>query len=1284
MKREVVRTTAVGRGKYVLVGKRPPYENRNYPGVDCRVKTMPRILVRFAVCACILAVSAAAQQSRITEPIDDTARVILPGSVRSKARLSDDQGPADPSLQIPFITLSMKPSAAQQADLDRLLEEQRDRSSSKYHQWLTPEQFGDRFGLASGDYAAVTAWLESHGLHMEYVAQARNWVAFSGAAHDVERAFHTQIHRYLVDGQAHFANSTAVSIPAALAGIASGIRGLDDFWRVAPAAFPDNTTASGVNQLAPDDWATIYDVSPLYAMGIDGTGQRIGILGGSDMDQSYINTFRSQFGLPPTTVEQHLVGPDPGITASANEAALDVEWSGAIARRATIVYIYSANFNTAAQGAIDQNLATVLSESLSSCEPEAAAGNRLMAQQANAQGITWMASWDDSGPAGCDAHGFFGTTGNATTVSDGPAVGIPASYPEVTAVGGTEFNEAGGHYWNSSNTANSASAISYIPEMVWNETGAGGLLASGGGPSIFFSNPPWQAGPGVPADNARDVPDISFSAAGNHDPYMVVNSNGQRATGGTSASSPSFAGVVALLNHYLVSSGVQSQPGLGNINPELYRLARTTTNVFHDITQGDNFVPCAAGSPGCVNGSMGYAASPGYDLATGLGSLDVYNFVTQWNTTAAGTTISLAASPSSITFGNPVQLTATVTPVAGSGTVPSGTVAFSTGRTLLGIGPIVNAGGVALATLTVTGSVLPVGSARITAAYSGDSNFNSSTGSTTVSVAPGATGSYVSVNISPNPAHEGEFIRVTLTEEAGVATTITGWTINGNNDFSLFAQDFGTTTLPAYGSLSASITSAFPAVLPSARVYVFTGVDAGGGTWSQQYTLTLEGPLQTPDITLVSAPATVEQNPAAGSSCQWSQQLILQEQLGFEIQLTRFLAGGVDWSSQIQQLFGTTHLAPLGMLQASICWPGPAAPPATTFEVDGTDQTGFPVTATVQATYAGPATSPAALSVAQNSVTLSAPGASGAAFATLNVNFVGSGAWTVSVIPANRSTAWLTANAATGTGSNQVMMLASSGGLTPGVYNATLLIQATNAVPQFVEVPVVFLVGTTTGIAINGLSNGASFQTVYAPGMILSVFGSQLASSTQVVSSLPLPVSLAGASATVNGVAAPFYYASPSQLNIQIPYETGIGPAVVGVNNNGQVASYVFTVAASAPGIFTDPNHPSALVPDSSGNRGDTLLIFITGEGQVSPALPTGASPFIATPLSLLPQPSLPVTVTVGVVPAQIAFAGIPSGLAGATQINFVIPPNAPLGVQPVVVTVGGIASPAATITVGQ
>jgi uncharacterized protein (TIGR03437 family) len=816
---------------------------------------MPGILARLAVCAFVPAVTPAvllAQQSRVAGPIDDARRVILPGSVHAKAQPSYDQGPADPSLRMPFITLTMKPSATQQADLERFLDQQLDQSSPNYHRWLTPEQFGDRFSLTPADYAVVVSWLQSHHLHIEAVARARNWVACSGAARDVELAFHTRVHRYLVDGQAHIANATDVSIPAVLQDLIGGIRGLDDFWRLPPSATPYNTSGSGVTQLAPGDWATIYDVSPLYAMGIDGTGQRIGIVGRSDMDQSYIDSFRSQFGLPPTMIEQHLVGPDPGITNAASEAALDLEWSGAIARGATIVYIYAGNFNDAVQAAIDQNLATVLSESFGTCEPQSAVGNRLMAQQANAQGITWVASSGDSGAAGCDPHGFFNTVGNATTVSDGPAVSAPASFPEVTAVGGTQFNEGTGNYWSSTNNANGGSALSYIPEVVWNETGAGGLLASGGGASIYFSKPAWQAGPGVPADNARDVPDVSFSAAGNHDPYMVVNVNGERATGGTSASAPSFAGVIALLNHYLVSQGAQAQPGLGNINPELYRLAGATTNVFHDITQGNNMVPCVAGSPDCVDGMLGFAAGPGYDLATGLGSIDVYNLVTQWNSPAAGTSTSLAASPSSIAFGGSVQLTATVTPVVNNSAVPGGTVTFSTGQTVLGIAPLVTTGGVALATLTVTGPLLPAGNAIVAATYSGDAVFNPSTGFTAVAVSAGPGGSFVSVNITPNPAQAGQVIRVSLTEQAGVGTTITGWTINGDNEFSLFAQDFGSTILPAYGTLFTDITST---PFPGTRVYVFTGVDADGRTWSQQYTLILEGVFQAPALKNVGSAA---------------------------------------------------------------------------------------------------------------------------------------------------------------------------------------------------------------------------------------------------------------------------------------------------------------------------------------------------------------------------------------------------------------------------------------------
>jgi uncharacterized protein (TIGR03437 family) len=249
------------------------------------------------------------------------------------------------------------------------------------------------------------------------------------------------------------------------------------------------------------------------------------------------------------------------------------------------------------------------------------------------------------------------------------------------------------------------------------------------------------------------------------------------------------------------------------------------------------------------------------------------------------------------------------------------------------------------------------------------------------------------------------------------------------------------------------------------------------------------------------------------------------------------------------------------------------------------------------------------------------------------------------------------------------------------VYSATLLLQATDAVPQFLEVPVIFTVGSS-GTTIGGIANGASFQPLFAPGMILSVFGTQLANATQAVSTLPLPASVQGTSATVNGVPAPLYFVSPAQINVQIPYETGAGPAILGVNNNGQVAFVPFTVSPSAPGIFTDLK--SALVPFFTAKHGDTLLAFITGEGLVSPPLATGAAPFAGTPLSLLPEPTFPVAVTVGGVPAQIAFAGIPSGLAGATQINFIVPGEAPTGVQPVVVTIGGIASAPATVTIMQ
>jgi uncharacterized protein (TIGR03437 family) len=239
------------------------------------------------------------------------------------------------------------------------------------------------------------------------------------------------------------------------------------------------------------------------------------------------------------------------------------------------------------------------------------------------------------------------------------------------------------------------------------------------------------------------------------------------------------------------------------------------------------------------------------------------------------------------------------------------------------------------------------------------------------------------------------------------------------------------------------------------------------------------------------------------------------------------------------------------------------------------------------------------------------------------------------------------------------------------LYTTTLSIQSAGSTPQAVNVPVTFVVGSSSTTVISGVAHGASFKTVFAPGMEMSVFGSSLAPSTQVASGVPLPLSLAGVSATVNGVSAPFYFVSPGQLNLQVPYETGAGTAVLAVNNNGQVASFPFQVSVTAPGIFVAQDGSNLLVPISTAKAGDTLLAFITGDGDLTPTLPTGATPAAGTAVARLPRPRQAVTMTIG-------------GLAGVTQINFVVPAGVPAGLQDVVVTVGGVDSVPAKLNVLQ
>ena len=302
--------------------------------------------------------------------------------------------------------------------------------------------------------------------------------------------------------------------------------------------------------------------------------------------------------------------------------------------------------------------------------------------------------------------------------------------------------------------------------MAWNDTAVSvpegdGLSATGGGASILFSKPSWQTGAGVPNDSARDVPDISFAASEVHDPYLVYSSGEYWTVGGTSAPTPVFSAVLALLNQYLVSNGILSQPGLGNINPTLYRLAQTTTGVFHDITVGNNIVPCVIASPDCTTGQMGYSTGVGYDQVTGLGSADVNNLAAQWAASlAAPTTTAVSANPTSIAAGSSTVLTATVSATSGTNS-PTGSVSFAVGQTALGAGVLSGSGGSATANLTVQGIQLSSGSNAISASYAGSATFlaSASTSSVTVTVA-GCTYSLNSSTASVGPGASSGTVNV--------------------------------------------------------------------------------------------------------------------------------------------------------------------------------------------------------------------------------------------------------------------------------------------------------------------------------------------------------------------------------------------------------------------------------------------------------------------------------------------------------------------------------------------
>jgi subtilase family serine protease len=666
-------------------------------------------------CAGICALNLVASQSpqRIRSEIKDSERFALSGNVRPAIANAKDQGEVSGSLALPSMTMHFAMSASQKADLQQLLQQQQTRHSTQYHKWLTPEQYADRFGLNEKDMQKVKAWLESQGFTNVQAARGRSFITFSGTADQAQQAFHTSIHHYVTaDGQTHYANATEPELPNALNGMVESIRGLHDFKMKTHLRPHLTSNLTGNHFLVPDDWATIYDVKPLYNSGFNGTGHSIVIPGQTDLVLSDIETFQTNTGqaVKDPQVIQVPTGLDPGVQAYSGdlgEADLDIEWAGGLAPGASIIFVKSQYVEDSESFAVDNNVADVLSITYGECEAQygraATLSLNTLFQQAASQGMSVVAASGDQGAADCDG----GSTLSYAT--QGLSVDVPAALPYVTGVGGTEFNEGttsgATSYWSNSNNSSSGSALSYFPEIGWNDSSEDeALSASGGGVSTIFAKPSWQTGTGVPNDGFRDVPDLALDSSADHDGYLTctetqatANSalvptcvNGLRGadptagcasegytspcgsfnpSGGTSAAAPSLAAMIAILDQ-------QNNSRQGFINPNLYTLASISSTAFHDITSGNNIVPCQGGSPNCsstiatVLGTLGYSAGTGYDLVTGWGSIDAYNFVQQWNDD-----FQMTSSPTSLTINPSSSGTATIN-VSPHGSF-TGTVTFT-------------------------------------------------------------------------------------------------------------------------------------------------------------------------------------------------------------------------------------------------------------------------------------------------------------------------------------------------------------------------------------------------------------------------------------------------------------------------------------------------------------------------------------------------------------------------------------------------------------------------------
>jgi hypothetical protein len=767
----------------------------------------------------------------------------------------------EPSTRLDRMLLLLQPGASQRKALDTLLTAQQTSGNAEFHHWVTSAEFADRFALSAGDAAKIVTWLKSQGFAVAALPGSRGWVEFSGTVGQVQRAFGTGVVAARTGtGEARYRLSGEMKLPAAIASLVKGLVSLDGVVSAPAATAPVELKVSAealAAEASPDSTSgslsTAEALTPTLVAGwlqlsssagsATGSDESIAIPVRSNVRVEDFAAFRKSFGLPELALQVQLAGTDPGRTEEEAAAIEVASWAGAVAPGAQIVLVPVGSTNAtdgldlALAAAIDGGLARTVSVGYTACESGMSAAHgefyAALYRQAAAEGIAVIAATGDSGAAACHA------AGDGSLVSSGLDVNGLASTPWNTAVGAIAF------------TADAGGLTGWQPA-----TATDAAYATGGGASRLYVAPEWQSAVGMAVSDPAPTPSSSVTSSSGHHRFLpdvslpaavqgsrglafcfsgdaAVNGCRLVSGGGSAASAAIFSGIAALL--------AQKYGPQGNLAPNLYALRRTeqgaqgdpasktakTALAFVDVTEGGARLRCVAGSPDCaasgeIAGQIGFGAGVGYDLASGLGSVNAGVLVRDWASPQATGTSPATAEMTTIggvTYNPSATIVLSAKVISGSGgSVPTGTIQFFDETTNGNAGSPVTMAADGTASYSEMGQFTN-GGHNIAAKYSGDSTYAATESQTvTIDIQPSST----SLVVAPS----------TTTPGGGSSITVTG-TVTSTNLGS--SPPTGTFTVNLDGIAQGHAPLATTAGVTSASVSVTTptgGSHAIQGTYS--------------------------------------------------------------------------------------------------------------------------------------------------------------------------------------------------------------------------------------------------------------------------------------------------------------------------------------------------------------------------------------------------------------------------------------------------------------------